>query len=114
MLFYPFTGVAKQPAKEGRHGEAMNTDPRLRHIPPDQACASCGVLWDDEVVRRNHARRCVKKFPPLGIHPAYTAPRVALCGMCLHRFHKFWMDTDEQPTCPQEVNALALYRASQR
>ncbi len=88
--------------------------PRLRHIPPDQGCASCGVLWDDEVIRRNHARRCVKKVPPLGLHPAYTSPRLALCGMCLHRMHKFWIDTGEQPTCPQEAKALALYRASRR
>jgi hypothetical protein len=90
----------------------MNTGLKPRYMLPDQGCASCRVLWDDEVVRRNHARRCVKKFPRLGIHPAYTAPRVALCGMCLHRFHKFWMDTDEQPTCPHtQRNPLAAIAA---
>ncbi len=89
-------------------------DPKPRQMPPEHGCASCRILWDAEVVRRNHARRCLKAPLPLGIHPAYTTARVALCGMCLHRFHKFWTDTDEQPTCPQEANALALYRASRR
>ena len=83
-----------------------------RHMPPEHGCASCRVLWDAEVLRRHHARRCVKQIPPLGIHPVYTAPRVALCGVCLYRMHKFWMATGEQPTCPQEAHALALYRAS--
>jgi hypothetical protein len=92
----------------------MNTDPRLRPIPPDQGCASCRVLWDAEVIRRNHARRCLKSIPPLNIHPVYTSSRMALCGMCLHRMHKFWIATGEQPTCPQEATALALYRASRR
>jgi len=104
--------VATQPTKEGRQGEAMNTDPRSRHVLPTEGCASCRILWDTEVVRRNHARAGVKAVPPLGIHPVYTSPRVALCGVCLHRLYKFWIDTGEQPTCPHEAQALALYRAS--
>jgi len=59
---------------------AMSPDPTPRHMPPEHGCASCRVLWDDEVIRRNHARRCANKIPPLGIHPIYTSPRVALCG----------------------------------
>ena len=88
--------------------------PQPRHVPPEHGCASCGILWDDEVIRRNHARGRVKMPHPLGIHPAYSSPDVALCGICLRRLHKFWIDTGEQPTCPQEANALALYRGSLR
>ena len=114
LLFQPFTGGAKQPAKEGRRGEAMNTDPKPSYMPPDQGCASCRILWDAEVERRNLARRCLKASPLLGIQPVYTSPRVALCGMCLYRMHKFWIATGEQPTCPHEARALALYLASRR
>ena len=85
-----------------------------RHMPPEHGCASCRVLWDDEVIRRNHARRCVHAIPPLGVHPVYTSPQVALCGVCLHRLYKFWIDTGEHPTCPHEAQALALYHASRR
>ncbi len=92
----------------------MNTGVRARDIPPDQGCASCGVLWDAEVCRRNHERRCVKPVPPLGVHPVYTSDTLALCSVCLHRLHRFWLDSGEEPTCPQEANALALYRASRR
>jgi len=92
----------------------MNTDPHPRPMPPEHGCASCRVLWDDEVIRRNHTRRCVHAIPPLGIHPVYTSPQVALCGICLHRMHKFWIDSGEQPTCVHEARALALYRASRR
>jgi len=83
-------------------------------MPPEHGCASCQVLWDEEVIRRNHKRRRGNMTPPLGLQPAYTAPQVALCGGCLHRLHKFWIDTGEQPTCAQEAIALALYRASLR
>ncbi len=85
-----------------------------RHMPPEHGYASCRVLWDAEVIRRNHARRCVKTIPPLGVHPVYTSNTVALCGVCLHRLHRFWLDSGEEPTCLQEANALALYRASRR
>ncbi len=83
-------------------------------MPPEHGCASCRVLWDAEVIRRNHARRNVKPVPPLGVHPVYTSRTLALCGICLHRLHRFWLDSGEEPTCPQEANALALYRASRR
>ena len=88
----------------------MHTD--HRHVLPDQGCASCRILWDAEVERRNHARDCVKPIPPLGIHAVYTSPRVALCGMCLHRMQKFWITTGERPVCPHEAQALALYLAN--
>ena len=92
--------------------ESHEPDTKSRHVLPAEGCASCRILWDAEVVRRNHARDCVRPIPPLGIHPVYTSINVALCGVCLHRLHKFWIDTGEHPTCPHEAQALALYCAS--